>query len=90
MKNVCVLSTHALAVNDIVKKHDGSDKVRPQGIANYNKNMGGVDSMDRKIYQIAAERASKRYWIKMFSNLIDLSIRNSYELYTTLTLTSLH
>ena len=39
------------------------------------------DISDRKIYHVSAERPSKRYWKKLFFNLIDMALLNSYELY---------
>ena len=47
----------------------------------YNKYMGGVDLSDRKIYHVSAERPSKRYWKKIFFNLVDMALLNSYILY---------
>lgn len=55
--------------------------MKPAMVVMYNKNMGGVDMSDKKIYQIAAERPTTRYWVKIFRNIIDMSTRNSYELY---------
>ena len=52
-------------------------------IAAYNKYMGGVDLSDRKIYHVSAERPSKRYWKKIFFNLLDMALFNSLELYHT-------
>jgi predicted RNA-binding Zn-ribbon protein involved in translation (DUF1610 family) len=37
--------------------------------------------MDRKIYQIAAERPCNRYWVKIFHNLLDVALRNAHEIY---------
>ena len=46
-----------------------------------SKYMGGVDLSDRKIYHVSAERPSKRYWKKIFFNLLDMALLNSFELY---------
>ena len=43
--------------------------------------MGGVDLSDKIIYHYAAERATHRYWRKIFNNLVDISLLNAYELY---------
>ena len=50
-------------------------------IIDYNKYMGGVDLSDRKIYHVSAERPTRRYWKKIFFNLLDMALLNSYELY---------
>ena len=43
--------------------------------------MGGFNISDRKIYHVSAERPSKRYWKKIFFNLLDMTLLNAYELY---------
>ena len=58
-----------------------SSSVKPCCIAAYNRYMGGVDISDRKIYHVSAERPSKRYWKKIFFNLLDMALLNAYELY---------
>ena len=45
------------------------------------KYMGGVDLSDCKIYHVSAERPSKRFWKKIFFNLVDTALLNSYILY---------
>jgi len=42
---------------------------------------GGVALNDRKNYHVSAERPTKRYWKKIFFNLLDMALLNSYELY---------
>lgn len=79
-KPVMLLSTGSTPTNFCYEKRE-KQKMKPAMVVLYNKSMGGVDMSDRKIYQIAAERATKRYWVKIFRNLIDMSIRNSYELF---------
>ena len=44
---------------------------------------GGVDLSECKIYHVSAERPSKRYWKKIFFNLLDMALLNSFELYHT-------
>ena len=58
----------------------GIDKQKPKCIAANNKYMGEVDLSDRKIYHVSAELPSKRYW-KIFFNLLDMALLNSFELY---------
>ena len=82
-KPVLMLSTATAAGMVQVRTGAGVLKQKPKCIAAYNKYMGGVDISDRKIYHVSAERPSKRYWKKLFFNLIDMALLNSYELYKT-------
>ena len=59
----------------------GRLKLKPKSVVAYNKYMGGVDLSDRKIYDMSAERPSKRFWKKIFFNLVDMDPLNSYILY---------
>ena len=43
--------------------------------------MGGVDLSNRKISHVSAERPTRRYWKKVFFNLLDMALLNTYELY---------
>ena len=60
----------------------GADVVKrkPVCIVAY-KYMGGIDISDRNIYHVSAERPSKRYLKKVFLNMLDMAVLNSYELY---------
>jgi len=80
-KPVLLLSTGEAAGMTEVTTAAGRVKQKPKVIAAYNKFMGGVDLSDRKIYHVSAERPSKRYWKKIFFNLMDMALLNSYELY---------
>ena len=79
-KPVMLLSTGCSATNYSFEKR-GEAKMKPSMVLEYNKGMGGVDMSDRKIYQIASERTTLRFWVKIFRNLIEISLRNSYEIY---------
>ena len=78
-KPVVMLSTSAAA--GTVQTAAGLLKQKPKCIAAYNQYMGGVDISDRKIYHVSAERPTKRYWKKVFFNVLDMALLNSYELY---------
>ena len=64
-----------------VRTGAGIIKRKPRCIVAYNRYMGGVDISDRKIYHVSTERPSKRYWKKIFFNLLDMALLNAYELY---------
>ena len=80
-KPVLMLSTSEAAGIVNVRTAAGIVKPKPLCIAAYNRYMGGVDISDRKVYHVAAERSSRRYWKKIFFNIMDLSLLNAYELY---------
>lgn len=75
-----VLSTFHKAKME-TKEIRGREKKKPEMIFSYNKSMGGVDLSDKKTYHYASERATHRYWVKIFANLLDIAMLNSYELY---------
>ena len=80
-KPVLMLSTNAAAGVSDSRTAAGLMKRQPNCIIDYNKYMGGVDLSDRKIYHVSAERPTRRYWKKIFFNLLDMALLNSYELY---------
>lgn len=44
--------------------------------------MGGVDVSDKSIYHTSCTRPTKRYWKRIFYNLLDNALFNSYVLYS--------
>ena len=62
-----------------VTQRNGKETVKPACILMYNAGMGGVDLIDKKIYHIVAERPTRRYWVEIMRNLLDIALRNSYE-----------
>lgn len=77
---VCLLSTGCKPNVHVTERRNKTTR-KPAHVVLYNRGMGGVDLMDRKVYQIAAERPVYRYWVKVARNIIDISLRNAYELY---------
>ena len=80
-KPVLVLSTSKGAGMREVRTGAGRLKLKTKSVVAYNKYMGGVDLSDRKIYHVSAERPSKLFWNKIFFNLVDMALLNSYILY---------
>lgn len=79
-KPVILLSTRFPAEN-VTKEKRGKEVTKPVMVTHYNKYMGGVDVSDKKICHVAAERATHRYWVKVFRHLIDVALLNGYEIY---------
>ena len=76
-KPVLLLSTaHNAEVDEKVIRN--KTKIKSTAIFHYNTFMGGVDLSDKQIYHHAAERSTRRYWKKIFQNLLDISILNSW------------
>ena len=75
-----MLSTAAAAGTVPVWTAAGVDKNKSKCVDLYNY-MGGVDISNRKIYHVSAERPSKRYWKKIFFNMLDMALLDSFELY---------
>lgn len=55
--------------------------VKPTMINEYNLNMGGVDNSDKSVYHLSVSRATKKYWKKIFTNLLDIALFDAYILY---------
>lgn len=79
-KPVLLLSTAHVASSQ-TKEIRGKTVTKPSMVFTYNKHMGGVDLSDKKIYHYAAQRSTKRYWKKIFFNLVDMCIINSWILF---------
>lgn len=79
-KPVLLLSTaHNAGMEERVIR--GKERKKPTAIYNYNAFMGGVDISDKQIYHLASERSTRRYWVKIFQNLLDVSVLNSWLLF---------
>lgn len=43
--------------------------------------MRGVDKSDKSVYHLSVSRATKKYWKKIFYNLLDMALFDAYILY---------
>ncbi|CAG4988027.1 unnamed protein product [Parnassius apollo] len=74
----------------IVKKRvsGSAEKVNvicPEAIIKYNKHMGGVDLMDqKKVYYEVDRKAKIKYYLRLFFDLLDIAMNNSYVIYCKL------
>lgn len=86
-KVVCMASTFAGALPiDTVRRYEKSKKRyitvnRPFVIAQYNKNMGGVDLIDSIMGRYKILVRSNRWQVRMFYHLLDLTMSNAWLLY---------
>ena len=79
-KPVLLLSTAHNATEVVVRKRDKEVR-KPSVVTDYNAHMGGIDVSDKMLCHYASERATRRYWKKVFQNLLDISILNSWILH---------
>ena len=59
----------------------GEEIIKPSCIIDYNKNMGGVDNVDRQLAITASIRKSLKWYRKLFFHFIDLILINAHALY---------
>lgn len=57
------------------------NKLKPQCVIDYNKNMSGIDRSDQMMAYYSSPRKTIRWYRKIFFHLIDISIWNAYYLY---------
>ncbi|KAJ4446148.1 hypothetical protein ANN_12841 [Periplaneta americana] len=77
-KDVVLLSTIHSAEMVVIK-----DDLKPKMVIDYNNSMGRVDKVDQHLAAYPVPRNSgKRYYKKIFFNLLELPLWNSYVLYT--------
>jgi len=55
--------------------------MKPVCICDYNKNMGGVDNIDRQLSLSEIIRKTMKWYKKLFFHLVDLSLSNAHVLY---------
>ncbi|XP_023213010.1 piggyBac transposable element-derived protein 4-like [Centruroides sculpturatus] len=82
-RDVCMLST----IHDgSMRSHKGRGRkttMKPAAVLDYNKGMGGVDLADQCISNYAIKKKRmKKFYIKMFLHLVEITVFNSYIIYT--------
>jgi hypothetical protein len=80
-KPVYCLTSGCHAEDSLATSKSGRQKMKPILIQQYNYGMGGVDNSDKSIYHHSCSRPTRRYWKKIFMNLLDITIFNAYILY---------
>ncbi|KAH9635158.1 hypothetical protein HF086_009498 [Spodoptera exigua] len=71
---------------DKIKRYSKEHKAKvdvdcPKIVKNYNKNMGGVDLADMLISLYKIPLKTRRWYLSIFAQLIDISINNAWLLY---------
>ncbi|XP_035214082.1 piggyBac transposable element-derived protein 4-like [Stegodyphus dumicola] len=81
-KDVALLSTvHNMEMVAVTRRKE--NKMKPKVVVDYNGTMGGVDRVDQRLssYNVT-KRRGKKYYKKIFLHLLDITLWNSYVLYT--------
>ena len=65
------------------RKHDGTEIVltSPSCVHDYNKNVGPVDGSNQMRQAYGIDRKSKRWWIRLFLFMLDVTTVNSFIIY---------
>ena len=90
-KDVHMISTvHSAGTSSVKVKWNDNSVIKPTAVLDYNKLMGGVDRSDQGIsYYPITRKQQKKYYLKIFRNLLEQCLFNSYVLvkkYSTLKL----
>ena len=64
------------------KRFDSGPKRKPLMIMAYNETKAGVDTSDKMTKEYTTKRASRRWTLALFTNLIDICLLNAYVLYS--------
>ncbi|KAJ6640514.1 PiggyBac transposable element-derived protein 4 [Pseudolycoriella hygida] len=59
----------------------GELKLKPNDVADYNNNMGGIDRLDQMTAYYSSPRKTIRWYKKVLFHLLDMAVWNSYFLY---------
>ncbi|XP_054260166.1 piggyBac transposable element-derived protein 4-like [Macrosteles quadrilineatus] len=81
-KPVYLITTACHAEDRNIVSRSGLQAVKPLVIHKYNLSMGGVDQKDKSIYHHSCTRPTRKYWRKIFFNLMDMAMLNAYILYS--------
>lgn len=57
------------------------DIIKPTCVQDYNKNMGGIDNIDRQLSITESVRKTMKWYRKLFFHLLDLCLSNAHSLY---------
>lgn len=83
-KAVLLLST----VHYTNEVNEANTKKKPMAILDYNANKCGVDTMDQMLGTYACKRATKRWPLALFHNMVDIAALASYIIYNELNTTA--
>lgn len=82
-KMVTLLSTYvgSTPVSSVTTKKEKVEIPCPKIVLEYNKHMGGVDLMDSFLGRFHIPLRSKKWYLRIFFHLLDLTVINSWIIY---------
>ena len=83
-KVVTMLSTCHDDTSSVTTNRRGVETTKPLVVQDYNKWMGGVDLSDHLAQSYPTPRKTHKWYIKVFFNLLDMSVVNSFAVHKEL------
>lgn len=80
-REIFMISTWHNGDYELVKSRFERTKLKPAGVAEYNRFMGGVDKADQMTTYYSTQRKTIRWHLKLFFHLLDVSLWNASFLY---------
>ncbi|KAJ8940139.1 hypothetical protein NQ314_010806 [Rhamnusium bicolor] len=81
-RNVCAITTGYKPKMITVRNKYGVEKQKPCEIDGYNRHMSGIDKSDQMLSYYSCPRKTIQWYKKVLFRLLDISLWNSYLLYT--------
>lgn len=75
------IHSDAMIVTDKIDFSTGENKIKPEAVLEYTKNMGAVDKVDRILGFADSSRKSLKWYKKIFFRLIDIGTLNAFFLH---------
>lgn len=78
-----ITSVHEFEYSETGKRDwkTGEKKMKPSCIIDYNKNMGGIDIIDKQLSLTETVRKSMKWYKKLFFHLVDMVLVNAHAMY---------
>ena len=76
-------TVHKPNITDSGKTHHatGQKILKPACVVEYSKHMGGVDKSDMQISLTECTRKMRKWYVKFFFHLVDISLYDAFVLY---------
>lgn len=79
-----------LLLSTLHKDHAIDESGKPEIVTYYNKTKSGVDAMDQKVRHFSCYRATRRWPMVLFYNIIDIAAHNAFVLFKLRMISSEH
>ena len=68
----------------VITQNPANNRFKPKTVVEYNRTMGGLDEVDRKVKSYESQRKTNKWYRNVFFHHMDLSVYNSFRVYTIL------